>query len=118
VFSGLATAMVQNSALCGELEGATHVGTVGEPGEGAYVRIWLIAEDGRIRKASYSTHGCPSSALAAGMTVTLATGRTFAEATRLTAKDIDTVLGGLPPGKGQFADMAVAALNLAMENKR
>ena len=102
------------SAPSGRLEGATHIGTVGEPGEGAYVRIWLVVQDGRITRASYATHGCPSSQAAAGMTARLATGRTPEEASRMTADDVLTVLGGLPEGKGHFADMAVTALKRAI----
>ena len=117
MFGGVATAVIQNSAICGPLEGATHVGTCGEPGEGAYVRIWLKVKDGRIEAACYATHGCPSSQAASGMAVTLCKGRTLEEASRLTGKDVETVLGGLPEGKGHFADMAVSALRSAMEQK-
>ncbi len=114
MFGAIASNILRNAPIAGPLEGGTHIGTCGEPGEGAYVRIWLQIEDGRIRRASYTTHGCPSSQAASGATVTLATGRTLEEASRITAKDIDTVLGGLPEGKGQFADMAVSALRRAM----
>ena len=113
--SSLALRLVQNLSLCGPLEGATHIGTCGEPGEGAYVRIWLTAKDGRIENAAYATHGCPSSQASGAMTVTLCKGRTFEEASRITGTDVVTVLGGLPEGKGHFADMAVEALRKAME---
>ena len=112
---GLATKVLQNAAICGPLEGATHLGKVGEPGEGAFTWIWLQLSGERIEKASYRTHGCPSSAAAAGMTVTLVTGRTVSQASLITAEDVKTVLGGLPEGKGHFADMAVEALKKAME---
>src|SRR5476649_747650 len=92
-------ASVMDKARSGPLEGSgLLVGTCGEPGEGAYVRIWLIAENRRIQEASYATHGCPSSQLASAMTVTLCRGRTFDEAYRLMGRDVEKILGGLPPG--------------------
>jgi NifU-like protein involved in Fe-S cluster formation len=79
--------------------------------------MWLQIADGRIEKASYKTHGCPSSAAAAGMTVTLVTGRTLEQANLITPGDVKTVLGGLPEGKGHFADMAIESLKKALDTK-
>ena len=112
-----ATLVIQDTALCGPLAGATNVGTAGEPGEGAYSRIWLLVERGRIERACYSTHGCPSSMAASAMTARLATGRTIEQAGQITARDVDLILGGLPEGKGHFADMAVEALRRALEHE-
>jgi nitrogen fixation NifU-like protein len=115
MLSELALAVIQDRTLSGPLEGATNVGTCGEPGEGAYVRIWLKISDGRILAATSATHGCPSSQAASGMAVRLATGRTVEQAMLLTGRDVGLVLGGLPEGKGHFADMAVSALRSALE---
>jgi nitrogen fixation NifU-like protein len=114
---GPAAVVMQNLALVGAFEGATHCGTVGEPGEGAFVRIWLRIDSERINRATFLTHGCPSSQAASAMTVTLAGGRTLEQAARITGEDVRTVLGGLPEGKGHFADMAVEALQKAMRSK-
>jgi len=117
--AGTATAEIaKKTAKIGSLEEATHVGTVGEPGEGAYVRIWLVVEGEKIAEASYMTHPCPSCALAAAMLVTLATGRSIDQAMLITGRDVETVLGGLPEGRGHFADMAVSALRNALEETK
>jgi len=108
----------KDRARVGPLEGATHIGTIGEPGEGAYVRIWLTVWDGKIAEASYMTHPCPSCALAGAMVITLITGRTAEQAVLVTGEDVERVLGGLPPGRGHFAQMAVSALRRALEETK
>jgi hypothetical protein len=51
------------------------------------------------------------------MTAKLVTGRGVEQALRLTGQDVVLVLGGLPEGKGHFADMAVSALRSALEQE-
>jgi NifU-like N terminal domain len=55
MLSAIAAEHVQNPRNRGALENATHVGTCGTPGDGPYVRIWLLIKDGRIEKANYNT---------------------------------------------------------------
>ena len=45
----------------------------------------------------------------------LVRGRTTAQALLVTGEDLRIILGGLPEGKGHFADMAVEALRRALE---
>ncbi|MBS1710046.1 MAG: iron-sulfur cluster assembly scaffold protein [Armatimonadetes bacterium] len=113
--SPLATLHVQNPRNRGELPGATHCGTGGEPGEGPYVRIWLIVKDETIRHATYDSHGCPASVAAGSVLCQIVTGRTPEQAALLTAPDLLLVLGGLPEGKEHFADLAVQALRNAIQ---
>ena len=117
MLSDVARIVMQDRTLAGPLEGATNVGTCGEPGNGAYVRIWLKILNGRILAAASATHGCPSSQAASAMTAKLVTGRGVEQALRLTGQDVVLVLGGLPEGKGHFADMAVSALRSALEQE-
>jgi nitrogen fixation protein NifU and related proteins len=117
MLSAIAAEHVQNPRNRGALENATHVGTCGTPGDGPYVRIWLLIKDGRIEKANYNTHGCPSSVASASMTAALVAGRTVEQASRLTEVDLMKILGGLPEGKEQFATFAVRALHSALEEK-
>ena len=84
------------------------------PGDGPYVRLWLAVQDGRILCATYACNGCPSSIAASSMTATLLAGRTLEQAARHEPHDVLVVLGGLPEGKGYYADLAVEALRHAL----
>ena len=116
MLSEIAATHVHNPRNRGELPGATHVGTAGVKGEGPFVRIWLLVQDGRIEHATYDTHGCPASVAAASMAVTLATGRTLGQACQITGEDLLRILGGLPEGKEPFAFLSAEALLNATED--
>lgn len=118
MLSAVAVEHLQSPRNVGPLPDATGRGTVGEPGEGPFTSIWLSVVDRRIARAAYKTHGCPSSVAAASMTAQLVTGRSLEEAALLTRDDLILVLGGLPEGKGHFADFAISALNAALIDTR
>ena len=99
----------------GELAGADRIGTAGSPGEGPYVRIWLQTSDGIILKASYETNGCPSSIASGSGICELAIGREMEKMRLIDAHDLTVFLGGLPEGKGYYADLAVTAMLNALE---
>ncbi|MBX3117423.1 MAG: iron-sulfur cluster assembly scaffold protein [Fimbriimonadaceae bacterium] len=117
ILSPIAAEHVHSPRNAGELEDATHVGTGGTPGEGPYVRLWLILEEGTVRKATYACNGCPSSIAAASMSALLLAGRTVAQALSIDARDVMTVLGGLPEGKEYYADLAVQAIQDALKEE-
>jgi len=117
MFSSIAADHIQNRRNVGPLEGATHYGSSGERGCGPYVEIWLLVEDGLIKRAAYRTHGCPSSIAAASLAAQIATGRKVSQIRLLTGQDLLRILSGLPEGKETFAYMAVEAINLALEEK-
>ena len=79
----------------GPLEGATHQGTAGTPGNGPYVVIWLKVEAGRVRSGAFQTFGCPAAVAAASVAVEMVTGRSTERAARLTARGIVRRLGYL-----------------------
>jgi|WetSurMetagenome_2_1015567.scaffolds.fasta_scaffold1273010_1 nitrogen fixation protein NifU and related proteins len=108
----------QDVRYCGPLEGATHHGIEGEPGEGAFLEVWLKVEEGVIRAAAYRTHGCPSSRIT-GSTICwlLSTGMSVERALEITAQDLTLLVGGLPEGKGHFAGMTIQALEIALAGK-
>ena len=114
MLSPLALEHVQHPRNSGPLESPTHVGTCGVRGDGPYVRITMRIEGGRIKAAHYETYGCPSSIAASSLTAQLAIGRTPEEASRLTGEDLLIILGGLPEGKEQCAQMAATALRNAL----
>lgn len=97
----------------GPLENAAY-GVSGVPGDGPYVEIWARVESGVVREAAFRTPGCPSSTAAASMLCELAEGREAARVASLTGEDLLAVLGGLPEGKGSYAEMSVEAMRRAI----
>lgn len=103
-----------NRRNVGPLEGATHRGAVGMAGEGPYALLWLEVEGDRIRRAAYETYGCPAAVACLSMLAEAIAGRTLEQARRLDARDLAVLLRGLPEGKEECADRAVAALAAAL----
>jgi nitrogen fixation NifU-like protein len=103
-----------NPRNVGPLEGATHTGTAGTPGEGPYVVLWLLVENGRIVRAAYRTYGCPAAVACASVVAELAAGRSAAEGLALTEAEVTAALGGLPEGKAHCPELAVRALRAAL----
>ena len=118
MLSPLAADHVQRPRNNGPLDPPARYGVSGEPGEGPWVEIWLRVDGGRIIETAYRTHGCPTSIASGSMLCDLVRGRTLEQASRLEASDLLIVLGELPPGKGHFAAMAVAAMNRALEGEK
>lgn len=118
MLSPVAADHVQRPRNQGPLENATHYGVSGSPGDGPYVEIWLDVQGGTIARAGYRTPGCPSSTAAASMTCQLAIGKATDWPSQLTSNDLMMILGGLPEGKGDYARMAVEALQHACEQNR
>ncbi len=104
-----------NPVGMGPLDGATHEGLSGVPGDGPYVRLRLIVRDGRIERAGFETYGCPAAIASGSLLVALATGREVAKIRLLTPEDLLRLLGGLPEGKEHCAQFAVEALRDALK---
>ncbi len=115
MYSDLAQEHIANPRNPGPLPGATHQGTAGEPGEGPYMTLWFLVQDGVIRRAAFQTYGCAAATAAGSITTVLLTGRTIEQALLLTARDIDLVLGGLPEGQAHCPRLAAEAIKRAFE---
>ena len=117
MFSALATEHIAVPRNVGPLEGATHQGVAGTPGEGPYMLLWFEVENGRIQRAAYATYGCPAAVASGSITATLLTGRTIEQARLLTAEMIIRVLQGLPEGKEECAHLAARAVQHAFREE-
>ena len=113
----LAADHVQRPRNIGPMEGVARYGVSGVPGDGPSMEIWLRLSGDLITDAAYRTHGCPSSIASGSCLCDLVRGRSVERARLLTANDLRLVLGGLPEGKGHFADMAVQAMNQALSEE-
>ena len=99
----------------GPLETATHTGAAGTPGDGPYLILWFVVEEGVIQQSAYQTYGCPAAIASGSLTATVLIGRTVEQALRLTASDLMLLLGGLPEGKEHCAQLAITALTRALK---
>src|SRR2546426_385279 len=98
----------------GTVEGATHRGGAGTPGERPYMLICLKVQNGIIERAGFTTYGCPGAVACGSLTTELVTGRSVDIAGRIEANDLMTLLGGLPAGKEHCAELGVTALRNAL----
>jgi nitrogen fixation NifU-like protein len=112
-----ALAFAQDLRFRGIIESATHYGVAGSPGGGPYFQLWLIVEGGRIARASYETHGCPSSMAVGGGLCRLIERRELSKAQTLTREDLVALIGPLPEGKEFCYELAITALISAKEKK-
>ena len=115
-FSELALDHIARPRNRGELPDADLYGVAGCPGEGPYVEIWLRLDGELITAAHYDTNGCPSSVVCASLLCELAIGRELETMKELHADDLRTILGGLPEGKEEYADLAIKALQAVLVN--
>lgn len=113
MLSAIATQHVSSPRNAGRIEGATHLGVGGTPGEGPYVRLWLVLEKNIITRVGYECNGCPSSVASASMLAQVATGRSLERLSLMEPNDLMLILGGLPEGKEYYADLAIEALRSA-----
>ena len=118
MFSALAIEHIAVPRNVGPLEGATHQGVAGVPGDGPHMILWFQVENGQIQRAAYATYGCPAAVASGSITATLLIGRTVEQALLLTAEDIIRVLQGLPEGKEECAQLAATAVQKAFQKEK
>lgn len=104
-----------------------NVGTLDAPcGEGnarslkrrVLMRMFVRFEEERITQVRYLTHGCVPAIAAGSVLASWAEGRSVDEVLQYTADDLTAALGGLPPGRGFCADLAINALRGAIKAHR
>jgi len=110
--------LFMNPKNVGEIENPDAKATEGSPACGDMVQIFLKVdpETKRIVDIKFKSYGCASNIATASIVTELAKGKTLEEAKKITWKDADKELGGLPPVKVHCAVLAVDALHTAIEN--
>ncbi|MGI8922775.1 MAG: iron-sulfur cluster assembly scaffold protein [Fimbriimonadales bacterium] len=106
--------MVEHPSRFGELENASHVGRAGMKGEGPYVTFWLRVEDGVVVKATSESHGCSYAIATSSLLAGHIEGMRLCEVLEINARAVESIVGGLPEGKGYCADLASNALCSAL----
>ena len=115
MYSQVASEHFHQLRRVGPLEGATHTGTAGTPGEGPYVVLWVRVEGEIICAAAYKTFGCPAAIASASVLAELVEGKRVAEALAIDEGALTQALGGLPEGKDHCPRLAIEALGQALQ---
>lgn len=103
----------QNPRNVGDLPDATARVEVSNPVCGDVLKLAVRIEDGRIAAARFRTQGCPTAIACSSLLTELLIGKTPGEIAAITAVQISSALGGLPPATNhgsQLAEDAVDAL--------
>jgi nitrogen fixation NifU-like protein len=85
-------------------------------GGGETMKIWLRIRDSVIEDAGFWTDGCAATIACGSMSTELAIGKSVSQALGITAQDIALALVDLPPGNLHCAEMAAAALRIALKD--
>ena len=98
----------------GELPEANAIADEKNPVCGDRLRLALIVKNDRIETARYFAYGCPPTLVCGSVLTELISGKTTAEAKRLTRADLLNAIGGLPSRKHHAAALAIETLHSAL----
>lgn len=105
----------QNPRNLSELKSADAFGMGANPTCGDVLKLYLKIEKGTIKNASFKTMGC-GAAIASGSILTEhLKGKSLKEAAALKPNDLVKLMGGLPPIKLHCPELAINALNAALQ---
>ncbi|HYE30470.1 MAG TPA: iron-sulfur cluster assembly scaffold protein [Methylomirabilota bacterium] len=109
-----------NPKNMGEMENADAVGTVGSPGCGDMLRMWIkFKEDSGkkvIDRATFQGFGCETAIAVASLATELIKGKTPEEAMKLSGAQLAEGLGALPPMKIHCGQLVEGALRSALDS--
>ncbi|MEW5784242.1 MAG: iron-sulfur cluster assembly scaffold protein [Bacillota bacterium] len=104
----------KNPRNVGEIPDADGIGTIGDPGCGDYLSIFIKVKEGRLSEVKFAVYGCPAAIATTSVLTEIAIGKTIAEALEITDHDIAAALGGLPDPKMHCSNLGTAALYQAV----
>jgi NifU-like protein involved in Fe-S cluster formation len=107
-----------NPRHAGELPNANATGEETNPVCGDRMRISLRVHEGRIEEAGFLAYGCPPTLVCGSMLMELISGKTVAEVTKLTRRELLEAIGGLPSRKQHAAALAIETLRAALTTSR
>ncbi|MCP4846631.1 MAG: iron-sulfur cluster assembly scaffold protein [Verrucomicrobiaceae bacterium] len=103
----------------GEMPDADSIGTVGSADCGDMLRMFLkfTEKDGKkiIDRASFQSFGCQTAIAIASMATEMLKGKSIADAQNLSAEEMTTDIGPLPPVKIHCGQMVEGALRSALD---
>lgn len=100
----------QNPRNAGEIDEPTAVANASNPVCGDIMKLWILAREGKVLDAKFKVQGCVP-AVACGSWLTEAIkGKAIPDLAAMSAEQIETGLGGLPPASRHASTLAIAAL--------
>jgi nitrogen fixation protein NifU and related proteins len=104
-----------NPRNVGEIDNPTAVATATNPVCGDDMKLWIRVRDGKVLEVKFKVQGCVP-AVACGSWLTEAMeGKAIPELAAISAEQIETGLGGLPPASRHASTLAIAALREALD---
>lgn len=102
----------------GQIPGATAVVEASNPACGDLLKLSVVARDGKIAAAKFQVQGCvPAVACASWLTESIQ-GKPVTGIEGISARQIESALGGLPPASHHASALAITALALVFEKLR
>ena len=106
----------ENPRNVGTIKDADGVGIVGTPASGEMMKLTIKVSQDLIVDAKFKTFGCPTAIAASSVTTELIKEHTIKAALKITNRQVDEALGGLPPDKTRYAVLAEKVLRAAIHN--
>ena len=106
----------ENPRNVGTIADADGVGVVGTPASGEMMKLTIKVSQERVVDAKFKAFGCPTAIAASSLITEIIKGRTIQEVLNITNRQVDEALGGLPPDKVRYAELAEKVLKAAIHN--
>ena len=100
----------------GEIKNPDGVAVVGNPICGDQMKVMIKVKNNKIIDAKFKTFGCGAAISSSDVLCELAKGKTIDQALKITNKDIDKYLGGLPKIKMHCSVLGMEGLHRAIED--
>jgi len=113
--------LFMNPKNMGEIKNADGIGKVGNPICGDVMKVYIKIGKNKdkkeiIKDIKFKTFGCAAAIATSSMISQIAKGKTLEEAKKIKYKELVKSLGGLPPIKVHCSNLAIEALNKAIDN--
>ena len=108
----------QNPRNVGELPPPAVTVEVSNPACGDILRLSVLVNEGRIQEVRFKVRGCVASIACGSLLTELVRSRTLDEAARISAAEVISAIGGLPPESGHASVLAEDALQAALKAVR
>ena len=106
----------RNPRNVGVLENPHALGHAENPASGASIHLYLRIVDDRVCKAAFQAQGCTATIASASLVTEMILNRGIDSVARISRREIDRSLGGLPPTRRHAAALAEEAARAAVED--
>ena len=100
----------------GEIKNPDGVGEEGNPACGDIMHMEIKVKNNKLSDIKFKTFGCAAAIASTSILTQIAKGKSLEEAEKITLKDIEKELKGLPKIKLHCSGMATKALRKAIDN--